>query len=169
MPQLELSPPESLSPVCLFAANSRVAWAQKTWPTTKSPPSKVSTRSECVSLKKVLFSFAARSRMSLSGRNTGSAGILPNFTSPYCSHFCFFWHRVITKLPRQRMTPQQSLQPHPRPPHHAKPLHRSICIHGARWFEPAATRKQNRQVHLINTQRRQRRFHCSGLILSCRR
>src|SRR5579864_2028652 len=165
--------PDSLSlvplfPACWLAANSRAVSAQRIWPTTKSPPSKVSRRSECASRKKVLFSFAARSRMSLSGSNAGSVGSLPNFTDPYRSRFCFFWYRVITKLPRQRMTPQQPLEPHPRPPHHAKPLNRSIRIQGACRFEPAAARKQNRQVHLINTQRRQRRFHCSGLILRCR-
>jgi len=165
----DLSQQATLSPVCLLAAGSRAASAQKTWPTTKSPPSKVSRRSECASLKKVLFSFAARSRMSLSGSNTGSGCTLSNSTRTRCRRLCFLRHRVVTKPPRQRMTPQQPLQPHPRPPHHAEPLDRSIRIHRTSRFEPAAPRKQNRQVHLINTQRSQRRFHRHGLFLRRRR
>jgi hypothetical protein len=169
MLQVDLSPPATLLPVCLLVASSRAVSARRTWPTTKSPPSKVSRRSKCASLKKVLFSFAARSRMSLSGSNTGTASIFPNSAGVYCCRLCFFWHRVVTKLSRQRMTPQQPLQPHPRPPHHAKPLNRPIRVHRARRFEPAAPRKQNRQVHLIDTHRRQRRFHRHGLILRRRR
>src|SRR5580704_8978966 len=162
----DLSPQASLSPVCLLVANSPEASARKTWPTTKSPPSKVSRRSECASLKKVLFSFAARSRMCLSASDSGPARVLPNYAGPQLYGVCLLRHWVVTKLTRQRLAPQQPLQPHPRPPHHTKPLNRLIHVHGASRLKPATPRKQNRQIHLINTQRRQRRFHPSRLLPS---
>src|ERR1700676_1033050 len=159
----DLSPRATLLPVCLLAANSPAASARKIWPTTKSPPSKVSRRSGYASRKKVLSSFAARSRMGLSGSNTRSACILPNSAGLQRRRVCFLRHRIVTKLARQRLAPQQPLQPHPRPPHHAKMLNRLIRIHRTSRFEPAAPPKRDRQVHLINTQRRQRHFHANRL------
>lgn len=107
--------------------------------------------------------------MSLSGSNAGSACILRNSAGLQRRRFCFLRHWIVTKLARQRMAPQQSLQPHPRSPHHAKPLDRFIRIPRTSRFEPAAPGKQNRQIHFINTQGRQRRFHTNGLFPSgCR-
>jgi len=169
---MTLELPDSLSPAPLFlacwlAANSRAVSAQKIWPTAKSPPSKESTRSECAPLTKVLFSFAARSRVGLSASNAGPACLMLTSAGLYLRRFRFLGHRVVTKLARQRLAPQQAHQPHPRPPHHAKPLDRLIHVHGAGRLEPATPREQNREVHLINTQNRQRRFHSDGLLACC--
>jgi hypothetical protein len=101
--------------------------------------------------------------MSLSGGNNGWTCILLKFASRQSRRICFFRHRIVAKLPRQRMAPQQPLQTHPRPLQHAKPLDRLIRIQGASRLEPATSRKQDRQIHLINTYRCQRRFHRSRL------
>ncbi len=100
--------------------------------------------------------------MGLSSRDSVAFRLLRSSASAHLCCSYFLWHRVVAELRRQRLAPQQPLQSHPRPPHHAKSLDRLIHIHGASRFEPATPRKQNRQIHLINTQSRQRRFHRQG-------
>ncbi len=114
-------------------------------------PACIST--DCAGLRRCNFCFISQRLVSKLGR----------------CRFCYFGYRVVPKFPRQRLAPQQPLEPHPRPPQHAKPLDRLIRIPRASRLEPATPRKQYRQVHLINTQRRQRRFHRNGLPLHRRR
>jgi hypothetical protein len=68
-------------------------------------------------------------------------------------------HRVIPEPAAKRLAPQEAPQRQPRALKHAEPLSGFIRILGTGWLEPAASRKQHRQIGLVKAQGKQSRAH----------
>src|SRR5262249_54474222 len=75
-------------------------------------------------------------------------------------------HRVVSKSSRQRMASQQPLHPQPHPSQNSESFDCLVRVARTGGLESAAPCKQNREIHLIDTQRRQRRFHAWTLPLA---